>query len=217
MQLPVAGRLDHSALVPVFDFGEDDGLRHVVTQFVRGLDLGRLLSKVGRLEPEQALALLTQIASALDAAHAGGLVHGSVKPWNVMVAEATSNQRAGSVYVTDLVVARGVAGGPDGGEKGVRAPALEYASPEQIEGRPPTAATDQYALACVAYACLVGRPPFSRERDSAVMMAHLLEAPPSARSLAEDLPENTDSVFERALAKASSERYSSCGGSSSRC
>ena len=168
------------------------------------------------MDPEQALALLTQVASALDAAHAGGLVHGSVKPSNVMVAEATSNQRAGSVYVTDLVVARGVAGGPDGGEKGVRAPALEYASPEQIEGRPPTAATDQYALACVAYACLVGRPPFSRERDSAVMMAHLLEAPPSARSLAEDLPENTDSVFERALAKASSERYRAAV-SSSRC
>ena len=210
-ELQVAVRLDHAALIPVFGFGEDDGLRHVVTQFVRGLDLGRLLSKVGQVDSEQALALLTQVASALDAAHAAGLVHGSVKPSNVMVAEATSSQRAGSVYVTDLAVARGVAGRPEGGEQGVRAPALEYASPEQIEGKPPTGATDQYALACVAYACLVGRPPFSRERDSAVLMAHLLEAPPSARSLADDLPENTDPVFERALAKAPSERYSSCG------
>lgn len=210
-EIHVAVRLDHSALIPVFDFGEDGGSRYVVSRFVRGRDLGRLLSRVGRVDPEQALAILTQVASALDAAHAAGLVHGSVKPTNVLIAEAASDQRAGSVYVTDLAVARGVPASREAGEQGARRPALEYASPEQIEGDPATSATDRYALACIAYACLTGRPPFSRARDSAVMMAHLLEAPPSARSLAEDLPKDADPIFERALAKAPGQRYSSCG------
>src|SRR4051794_4561136 len=171
---------------------------------IEGSDLRALLAAEGPLTPRRALRILGQVASALDAAHARGLVHRDVKPANILVGP---DDRA---YLSDFGAVKELAGAGMT-RTGAFLGTIEYAAPEQIEGKALDARTDDYALACVLYECLAGEPPFHRESEVAVLNAHLHAAPPSLHKAQPELPEGLDRVVAKALSKSPLDRFASCG------
>ena len=179
-------------------------------RFVEGTDLETRLRGCP-LEPADAVHVVAQVASALDAAHARGLVHRDVKPANVLIAAGTQVDRPDHVYLTDfgLTKHRGTQTGLTG--SGGFLGTLAYIAPEQIEGREVDGRTDQYSLACMAFECLTGAPPFVRPNDVAVINAHLHDRPPSLQGTVPTLPSAADAVMARAMAKKPETRYATCG------
>jgi tetratricopeptide (TPR) repeat protein len=144
------------------------------------------------------------VASALDTAHARGLVHRDVKPANILVA------RDDRAYLSDFGVTKELATAGIT-RAGSFVGTIEYCAPEQIEGRDVDARADQYALACVLYECLVGTSPFHRSSDVAILNAHLHAPPPRFSRAAPDLPPELEPVLAKALSKSPLDRYASCG------
>jgi ABC-type transport system substrate-binding protein/predicted Ser/Thr protein kinase len=203
----VAG-LDHPRIVTVLSSGEEDGFLHIAMPYVDGLDLRELLRREGPLEPKRTVELIGQIAEALDAAHAAGLVHRDVKPANVLV--AGSSERPSAV-LCDFGLARHTAG-PESltGDRALLG-TIAYIAPEQIEGGAVDRRADVYALGCVLYECLVGSPPFERETELAVLYAHLNEPAPRASVRRPELPVALDDVLATALDKDPAKRPASAG------
>jgi tRNA A-37 threonylcarbamoyl transferase component Bud32 len=200
----LAASLDHPNIVPIFDAGEQDGLLYIAMACVDGPDLKTLLVQEGRLPVRRALRLLGQVASALDVAHAHGLVHRDVKPANILVG---AGDRA---YLTDFGVVKELATSGVT-HTGTFVGTIAYCAPEQIEGREIDARADQYALACVLYECLVGTSPFHRSSDIAMLNAHLHAAPPKLSRTAPDVPAALEPILSKALSKSPLDRYGSCG------
>jgi serine/threonine protein kinase len=200
--------VDHPHIIPVYAAGESGGVLYLAMRFVASGDLRSLAQREGPLDGDRAVALLAPIASALDAAHAAGLVHRDVKPANILV--DTSPGRPEHPYLSDFGLAKGDAAttGLTGTGQFLGTP--DYAAPEQISGKPARPQTDQYALACVAYAVLAGAPPFVRAESMAVLWAHMYEAPPSLAARRPDLPAFADRILARALAKSPEDRYRTC-------
>ncbi len=197
-----AATLEHAHVVPVYDAGEADGELYLAMRLVEGGDLATELTARGALDPPRALALCGQMAGALDAAHAVGLIHRDVKPANVLLEDRQA-------YLTDF----GLAFGPTSGESspgGDLVGTIHYAAPEQIQGRPLDGRADQYALAAVLHHCLTGKPPFPRPSDKGVLRAHLRDAPPRASELRQGLPPELDEVLARGLDKVPKRRFASC-------
>jgi serine/threonine-protein kinase len=200
----LAASLDHPNIVPVYDAGEQDGLLYIAMACVDGSDLKSLLAEELRLPLRRTLRILGQIASALDAAHARGLVHRDVKPANILVGDG---DRA---YLSDFGIVKEIA--RNGTTRtGSFVGTIDYCAPEQIEGREVDARADVYALACVLYECLAGEPPFHRDSEVAVLHAHLHAAPPKLLRAAPDLPAALEPVIAKALSKSPLDRYASCG------
>jgi serine/threonine-protein kinase len=200
----LAASLDHPSIVPIYDAGESDGLLYIAMACVEGRDLKALLEEDGKLPARRGLRIIAQIGSALDAAHARGLVHRDVKPANILVAE---DDRA---YLSDFGVAKDL--GSNGSTRtGSFIGTIEYCAPEQIEGRAVDARTDVYALPCVLYECLAGTPPFHRPSEVAVLNAHLHAPPPKLTRSAPDLPPALEQVVAKALSKSPLDRYGTCG------
>ncbi|MDX6676319.1 MAG: hypothetical protein QOE31_371 [Solirubrobacteraceae bacterium] len=199
----VAAMLDHPSIVAVHDAGEADGLTFMAMRFVEGPDLRQLLTSE-RLAPQRGIAILAQVAEALDAAHAVGLVHRDVKPANILVA---AGDRA---FLTDFGLTRlaSATDGPTGADEWVGSP--DYAAPEQIRGEPVSAAIDVYALGCVLFRILGGRVPYQRDTTAARVWAHLHAAPPQLAQIAPEL-RAFDAVLGRALAKDPAQRQASAG------
>ena len=200
----IAAGLDHPNIVPVFDAGEADGELYIAMRCVDGNDLRTVLAEEGPLGLARTLRIVRQVASALDAAHARGLVHRDVKPANVLVSEDDH------AYLSDFGVAKDATRlglTRTGGFLGT----VEYAAPEQIEGRALDGRADVYALACVAYECLAGRPPFHRESEVAVLHAHLHDARPDACAVRPELPAVVGEVLRKGLARSPHDRYSTGG------
>jgi len=200
----LAASLDHPSIVPVYDAGEEDGLLYIAMACVEGDDLKKLLAEEGRLEVRRALRILGQIGSALDAAHARGLVHRDVKPANILVAEG---DRA---YLSDFGVVKELAG-TGTTRTGSFVGTIEYCAPEQIEGQDVDGRADVYALACVLYECLTGATPFHRPSEVAVLNAHLHTPPPKLSRSAPNLPTALEPVISKALSKSPLDRYATCG------
>ena len=192
----LAASLDHPNVVPVFDAGEVEGQLYLAMRYVEGTDLKRLLVQEGKLEPGRAIAICSQVANALDAAHARGLVHRDVKPSNVLLDES------GHAYLADFGLTRRLTEQAPGFETGLSLGTPAYVAPEQIEGKDVDGRADQYSLACMLHECLTGEPPFPRGSEAATLFAHLEEPPPAAPGL--------EAVMARALAKDRSQRYPSC-------
>ena len=204
-----AAAVDDPHIIPVHEAGEAGGVLFIAMRFVQGGDLRRVLEREGALPPGRAAEFISPVASALDAAHAAGLVHRDVKPANILV-----DARAGRpdhVYLSDFGVSKGAVSSVSLTGTGQYLGTPDYSAPEQIQGRAVDGRTDQYALACLAYQLLTGTAPFERDQGLAVLLAHLSEPPPSACSRRPGLPEAADRVLARALAKAPEERYGSCG------
>jgi hypothetical protein len=203
----LAASIEHSNVIPVYEVGEDGGRLFIAMRFVAGTDLAKLIAVGGPLEPRRAMGILAQLTSALDAAHARGLVHRDVKPANVLIAREGDGDH---VYLTDFGLARfAVAAGLT--RTGTFVGTIDFAAPEQFQGRRVDARTDVYAAGCVLFNMLTGRVPFPREDDAAVMWAHVSSAPPSVGEVVAGLPSEFDSVIARAMAKDPDQRYPSAG------
>ncbi|MGH3245883.1 MAG: WD40 repeat domain-containing serine/threonine protein kinase [Trebonia sp.] len=203
-----AAAVDDPHIIPVYESGEADGVLFIAMRFVAGGDLRSVVSREGPLPAERAASFITPVASALDAAHAAGLVHRDVKPANILV-EARPG-RPDHVYLSDFGLTKGAvsAAGLTGTGQFVGTP--DYSAPEQITGQPVTGQADQYMLACVAFTLLTGRMLFEREQPMAVMWAQVSQPPPSVTAFRPDLPAAVDRVLARALAKAPQDRFGSC-------
>jgi streptogramin lyase len=200
----LAMALEHPNVVPIYDAGEFDERLYLVMRFVEGTDLRSLLRAEGALEPGRAVAIVSQIANALDAAHVRGLVHRDVKPSNVLL-DVDEH-----VYLADFGLTRrsGESSAPSGDARSLGTPA--YLAPEQIEGRAIDGRADVYSLGCLIYECLTGAPPFAGSSRLAVAWAHLEEEPPRPTRQNVELPDAIDEVVRRAMAKAPDDRYQTC-------
>ncbi len=205
-----AAATDHPHIIPVFDAGEASGVLFIAMRFVRGGDVRSLIRRSGAMTPGRAAEIVSQVASALDAAHGRGLVHRDVKPANMLLDGSSGAGRPDHVYLSDFGLSKGSLQASGLTAKGYFLGTLEYVSPEQIEGKLVDGRADQYALACSAFEILTGAPPFRREEALAVMYAQLSEPPPALSGCMPGLPEAADAVFARALAKVPAERYDSC-------
>jgi ABC-type branched-subunit amino acid transport system substrate-binding protein/streptogramin lyase len=194
----LAAALEHPHVIPIHEAGEHDGQLYLAMRFVQGEDLKTLLQREGKLTPERTLAVLLQVADALDAAHRRGLVHRDVKPANVLLDE---DEHA---YLTDFGITKQL--GDASTDTGRVVGTLDYLAPEQIRGDKVDGRTDCYSLACVLYECLAGAPPFRRQTEAETLWAHMQDRPPRLP----DWPA-LDPVLGRALAKEKEERYASCG------
>jgi ABC-type oligopeptide transport system substrate-binding subunit/tRNA A-37 threonylcarbamoyl transferase component Bud32 len=204
----LAASLDDPHVVPTLAAGEEDGTLYLAMAHVEGSDLRKLLRSEGRFDPERVIDLIGQVASALDAAHAAGLVHRDVKPANILVERTDDGEKA---YVCDFGLARHVTSvsslTSDRGFVGT----IDYVPPEQVEGGTVDGRADVYSLGCVLFECLAGERPFDRESELSVLFAHLNDQPPRVTERRPELPEAFDVLFETALAKSPGERYSTCG------
>src|SRR5829696_1637578 len=209
-EMRVAAAIDHPNIVPIYRAGEDRGLLYLAMRYVHASDLRRVLETEGRLEPGRALAILDQVARALDAAHARGLVHRDVKPGNILLAPPVLDGDPEHVYLVDFGLARSDNDDRSIGGGGSFLGTPRYAAPEQAAGRPVDGRTDGYALGCVLYECLTGRPPFPDGSGEALLLAHLEAAPPLVTTLRPDLPPAIDQVITRALAKSPEDRFPTC-------
>jgi YVTN family beta-propeller protein len=199
----LAASLDHSNVVPVYDAGEAAAGFYLAMRYVEGADLRAVLRREGALAPARALEIVSQVAGALDAAHAKGLVHRDVKPSNVLIDER------GHCYLADFGLTQSASDrgqATDGSLLGT----VDYVAPEQIRGDEVAGRADIYALGCMLFECLTGEGPFRRPSEVATLFAHLEADPPSASARHSALPAAIDAVFARALAKEPDERHSSC-------
>ncbi|NIJ10272.1 serine/threonine-protein kinase [Saccharomonospora amisosensis] len=197
--------IDHANIVPLYDFGELDGMLYIAMRLVDGSDLASLIGGEP-MKPQRAIGLLEQVADALDTLHNRGLVHLDVKPANVLVTSRESARE--HVYIADFgLTRRGTTGHRTRGGDFLGSPT--YAAPEHLRGEPLDGRTDQYALACMLYACLTGGPPF-RGDVQAVIKGHLGGEPPSVSQAVPELSPAVDDVVRKGLAKNAADRYESC-------
>ena len=201
----IAAALQHPNIVTVYDAGEVDGLLYLAMQYIEGEDLAAGLRRERRLRPYRAIDVCRQVASALDAAHAMGLIHRDVKPANVLIEGRTA-------FLTDFGLTKRLEGThAQLTRAGDVVGTIHYVAPEQIEGRRVSARSDVYSLGCLLYHCLSGQVPFALETDVAVIYAHLSEEAPRLSSLRPELPEGLDAVMAKALDKSPDRRFPSCG------
>jgi serine/threonine-protein kinase len=200
----IAAALQHPNIVTVYDAGEVEGLLYLAMQYIQGQDLAAILRIDGRLRPYRAIDVCRQVASALDAAHAMGLIHRDVKPANVLI-------EGRNAFLTDFGLTKQAGTNAQLTRAGDVVGTIHYVAPEQIEGRKVSARSDVYALGCLLYHCLSGQVPFAHETDVAVIYAHLSEQPPNLSDLRPELPEGLDAVMAKALDKSPDRRFPSCG------
>jgi serine/threonine protein kinase len=205
-----AAAVDHPNIIPIFDAGEAGRVLYIAMRYVPGQDVHSLLHAAGPLATPRVLGIVGQVASALDAAHACGLVHRDVKPANMLLGGVADTGRADHVYLSDFGISKQLNATSSLTMTGQVLGTLNYLAPEQIEGRPVDGRADAYALACTAFELLAGSPPFRRDENMAVMWAQLNAPPPALTSLRPDLPAAVDQVMARALAKAPADRFASC-------
>ena len=207
----LAASLDHPNVIPIYEAGASGGDLFIAMRYVEGTDLRTLLHESGALEPASTLAIVRQVAAALDAAHEQGLVHRDVKPGNVLLARQRGSVAGEHVYLSDFGLTKRSASDSGITGTGQFVGTLDYAAPEQFKGGVPDARTDVYSLGCVLFECLTGRPPFTSENDAGLMYAHLQEPPPSVTPLNRDLPGEIDRVVATAMAKDPGDRQQTAG------
>jgi serine/threonine protein kinase len=203
-----AAGVDHAHIVPVFEAGESAGVLFIAMRYVSGGDVRSLIEAQGRLSPGRAAAIASQVASALDAAHARGLVHRDVKPGNILLGQASNG--LDHAYLSDFGLSKHSLTSATLTSTGQFLGTLDYVSPEQIQGQPVDGRADQYALACTVVEMLTGAPPFRHNDTRALMWAQLEAAPPRLTERRPELPPQADQVMARAMAKSPGGRYATC-------
>jgi serine/threonine protein kinase len=202
----LAAAVDDPHVVSVYDFGEEAGRLYLTMQWINGVDLGTLVDRQGRLPPERAVSIGVQLAEALQAVHAAGLVHRDVKPSNVLVRDIGGHDHA---YLTDFGIAK-APGAADGLTRtGLMMGTPGFLAPEQIYGQPPSPRSDLYALGCVIFEALTGQRPFRADNDVAMHYAHANSPRPVPSAVCPELGRRFDAFFARALAVDPEQRFPS--------
>ncbi len=200
--------LQHPNVVQLYDFGDSDGVYYMVMEYLTGSDLAQMIREKGRLPLDETCALVSDIAAALDHAHALGVVHRDVKPSNVMMADRDGEMHA---VLTDFGIARIVTGSTGITRTGMLG-TLEYVAPEQIEeSRQVDGRADVYALGIMVFQMLTGDVPFKGENPAATVLAHLQKPVPDPRQFVPDLPDSAVAAILRALAKSPEHRFQTAG------
>jgi len=194
--------LSHPGVAGVYDYGELGGSAFIVMELVEGETLAERIVARGRLPWTEAFAIGEQVARALAAAHANGLVHRDVKPGNVLV------DAAGRAKVTDFGIAKAAAAATLT-RTGMVVGSANYVAPEQAQGDDVGPAADQYSLGCVLFEAVTGRPPYSGPSAVAIAAQHVSAPVPDPRRHRPDLPTAAAALIRRALAKAPGERFAS--------
>ncbi|MFC4852760.1 serine/threonine-protein kinase [Actinophytocola glycyrrhizae] len=199
-----AARLREPHVIPIHAYGEIDGRLYLDMRLVDGEDLSAALAARGPMSPSAAVDVIGQVAGALDAAHAEGLVHRDVKPSNVLI------DAGGFVYLVDFGIARSMAKTADITRTGIPIGTVAYMAPERLlpDGRVDHR-SDVYSLACLLFQCLAGAPPFPDENPLALMQAHLNREPPTLTGHRPDVSPAFDHVIATGMAKRPEERYES--------
>ncbi len=191
-------------MVPIHDYGEIDGQMYLEMRLIEGTDLDNLLKRFGPLTPPRAVAIITQVASALDAAHAAGVMHRDVKPQNILVT------REDFAYLVDFGIASATTD-----EKltqlGTAVGTWKYMAPERFSNDEVTYRADIYALACVLHECLTGSPPYRADSASMLVTAHTMDPIPQPSTVRAGIPKAFDTVIARGMAKQPGDRYVSAG------
>jgi serine/threonine protein kinase len=203
----LAASVDHPHVVTVYDVGNEDDRLYLVMQWIDGSDVKEQLQESGRFSPKRAVAIGSQIAGALDALHSvSGLIHRDVKPANVLLRTVNGEDHA---YLTDF----GIAKPPEALEHltktGSTVGTTGYLSPEQIQGGEAGPRSDLYALGCLVFEMLTGKPPFTGENELAVRWAHANDPRPLVSEAVPALGQRYDEFFAYALAVDPAERFGS--------
>jgi beta-lactam-binding protein with PASTA domain/predicted Ser/Thr protein kinase len=196
-----AARLNHAGIVSVYDSGTDGETPYIVMQFIEGRTLADYLASGKTIPPMKAAQVAKEIAEALAAAHAEGVIHRDIKPANVMVT------RDGKVLVMDFGIARLISGPETAPQTSAVLGTASYLSPEQAQGQSADARTDIYALGVVLYEMLTGRPPFTGDSPMAIAYKQVNATPEAPSSVNPDVPPELDAVVMRALSKNPANRY----------
>jgi serine/threonine-protein kinase len=206
-ELRAASRITHPHILTTHDAGRHDGRVYVVSDDVQGAVLREFITRHQPLRPRMALEMGWQLAEALDAVHAAGVVHGSINPHTIWVSDAAG--RGPVAYLTGFGSALMLARQVRNQQKAPASDDLLYVGPDQMRREQASPEADRYALACAVYHLMTSVPPFRRDSVNALFGAHLFSAVEPPTGLREDLPPALDSVFARALAKETSDRYPS--------
>lgn len=198
-----AASLEEPHVVPIHDWGEIDGNLYIDMRLVRGQTLHDLIN-TGPLEPRRAVTIVEQIAAALDAAHARGLIHRDVKPQNIIVTSADF------AYLLDFGIAQ-AQGDSSLTQTDTRIGSFSYMAPERFGDEPCTPAADIYSLACVLYEALTADAPFPTHSNEQLIAAHLTTPPPRPSTAHSGIPTSLDTVIARGMAKEPDDRYGSAG------
>jgi eukaryotic-like serine/threonine-protein kinase len=198
-----AARISNQTIVSVFDTGSDDGVHFIVMEYVEGRTLADYLTGGGRIMPDRAIDIGIDVARALEAAHAQGVIHRDIKPGNIML------DGQGDVKVTDFGIARVTATAETVAQTAAVLGTASYLSPEQAQGQPVDVRSDIYSLGCVLFEMVTGRPPFPGDSPVTVASKHVLEQPTPPSQINHDVSPDLDAVILRALAKNPANRYQS--------
>jgi serine/threonine-protein kinase len=199
-----AGRLQEPHVVPIHDYGEVDGLLYVDMRMIDGTDLRKVLKRFGPMTPARAVAIVRQIASALDAAHESGVMHRDVKPENVIIT------RDDFAYLVDFGIAN-AATDEKLTELGTAVGTYAYMAPERFTNDEVTYRADVYALTCVLHECLTGAQPYQGDSVSVVITAHLMQPIPKPSEQRPGIPAAFDTVIAKGMGKKPEDRYASAG------
>jgi serine/threonine-protein kinase len=204
----VAARLTDEHVIPIHDFGEIDGRLFIDMRYVEAKDLGTIVEENGPLAPLRAVKIVSQVAAALDSAHAEGLIHRDVKPSNILLRDRRQDD---FVYLIDFGIARGT-DATNLTLVGATVGTMSYMAPERfLEPSGGDRRVDVYALGCLLYETLTGHRPFPGEELPIQMYAHLNTPPPRPSLVRPAVPAGLDEVVARAMAKNPSARYASAG------
>jgi serine/threonine kinase PknH len=199
-----AAKLQEPHVIPIHGFGEIDGCLFIDMRLVRGTDLLGLLENEP-LEPNRAVGIIAQVASALDAAHADGLIHRDIKPQNIIVTPADF------AYLVDFGIAEVIGDNTRLTMAGAQVGSWAYMAPERFRDQRISLAVDVYALTCVLYESLTGQLPFPVKSQEALIGAHLSAPPPRPSLTNPKVPPALDDVIARGMAKEPDDRYGSAG------
>ncbi len=207
----LAAKLREPHIIPIHDYGEIDGLLYIDMRLVEGTDLAKVL-KVGKLGPERAVDVMSQVADALDAAHAEGLIHRDVKPSNILLVGPPERAAVrGFAYLADFGIASTLAGGSTLSRPGLAIGTAAYMAPERMSGERADARADVYSMACMFFECLTGHRPFPASDLLQALRAHLTLPRPRPSEHGAVIPPALDDVVTRGMAKNPDERYSTAG------
>ncbi len=206
----LAARLRSAHVIPIHDYGEIDGRLFIDMRLVDGEDMGRRLKRCGALPAADVVPVIGQVAGALDAAHAAGLLHRDVKPSNVLLSPSDGIDGRYFAYLVDFGIARSV---DDTGLTGTGhlVGTLDYMAPERFSNDGPDHRADVYSLACVLFEALTGTKPFTAESIAGLLYSHVNAPPPRPSTRHCGVSPAFDAVIGRGMAKDPRDRHPTAG------